>query len=208
MNMADVKQYPYLVKTLITFTQTNKAGVEEKRKINCVFKLDENAGKMPWYALRNYLVPNYLNKEFGPKEVAWQRIYEIKILKQINRNAPDDITGIPLRIMTMDQLDLYSSRWELGVDPTMFHSVEKAREMIRLRQEDEKAYRKHLEDYKAGKKRNYPELDGMRRAKDKGMTVDSAEFDKLDKPVKKAVKKDTTKKAAGEVVKGDPFSDV
>ncbi len=171
----------FLVKTVITYTQTNAAGVEEKKKDSAVFKLaDESSARMPWYVLRNFTVPRYLTEKLGPKEVGWQRIYEIKIIKMINSSAPNDITGIPLRIMTKGQLGLYCARWELNVDVNEFYSVEKAREMVQLRLEDEKAYHKHLDEYREGKQRTYPELDKVRgETKDIG-TVSIEEFDKLE----------------------------
>jgi len=188
---ADIEQYPFLCKTLITFTQTNEGGVEQKRKEEVVFKLDAEGGRMPWYVLRNYLVPRYLKKHYGPKEVGWQRVYEIKIVKQVNRKQPDDINGIPLRIMTMDQLELYCTRWDLNVPVREFYSVEKAREMVSLRLEDESGYKKHLAEYREGKQRHYPELDSMRGAED--VEVASAdEFDAID-----VEPKTTTRRAPG-----------
>lgn len=187
----DIEQYPFLCKTLITFTQTNEGGVEQKRKEEVVFKLDAEGGRMPWYVLRNYLVPRYLKKHYGPKEVGWQRVYEIKIVKQVNRKQPDDINGIPLRIMTMDQLELYCKRWDLNVPVREFYSVEKAREMVNLRLEDESGYKKHLAEYREGKQRHYPELDSMRGAED--VEVASAdEFDAID-----VEPKTTTRRAPG-----------
>lgn len=162
---------PFLVKAVVTFTRLNAAGNEQKHKRELVFALDEKSAKMPWYALRNFLVPRYLTEEFGPKEVGWQRVYEIKIIQQIDRRDPDDITNIPLRIMTFDQLSRYVAKWELGVPVHEFHSIEKAREMVALREEDEKGYKKHLSEYREGKHRNYPELDELRRDSESGKTV-------------------------------------
>ena len=93
----DSAEYPFLVKTLVTFTRNNAQGVEERKKDEVVFKLDRPSAMMPWYVLRNYAVPKHLTKKYGPFEVAWQRIYEIKILKVINRIDPSDITDIPRR---------------------------------------------------------------------------------------------------------------
>ena len=154
--------YPFLARVLVTFTRFNDQGNETKFKEEVVFKLDAASARMPWYVLRNYSVPKYLTKKYGPMEVAWQRIYEINILKLINRSNPDDITEIPLRVMTMDQLELYVKKWELNVPVGEFFSVEKAREMVALRQEDPKGYEKHLQEYREGKQRSYPELDNMR----------------------------------------------
>jgi hypothetical protein len=177
----DVEQYPFLVKVLITFTQANSQGVQEKKKEAVVFKLEREAVKKPNYVLRNYLVPNYLTSKYGPQEVGWHVLYEIKVMKIINRQSPNDITDIPLRVMTMEQLDLYCERWGLNVNVTEFYSVEKAREMVALRMEDEKGYQKHLGEYREGKKRTYPELDNLRGNKESSIG-DADEFDKLDIP--------------------------
>ena len=176
----DLKDYPFLIKTLITFTMLNPQGNEVKHKDEVVFRLDTASAKMPWYVLRNYTVPKFLTKKYGPFEVAWQRIYEIKIQKLINRNDPADITEIPMRVMTMTQLETYNQKWELGVDVTEFYSVEKAREMVQLRQSDEEGYKKHLADYREGKQRTYPELDNMRGDKDAAMGEEE-EFASLEK---------------------------
>lgn len=176
---SDIDQYPFLVKTLVTFTQVNSAGNEEKKKEDVVFKLDQASAKMPWYALRNFLVPKYLTNKYGPSEVGWQRIYEIRILKQIKRSDPNDITDIPLRIMTREQLSLYCKKWELNVPVEEFYSVEKAREMVALRELDEKGYLKHLAEYREGKQRNFPELDTL-RGKASVAVADAHEFDQLE----------------------------
>lgn len=179
----DTDAYPFLVKTLITFTKLNTQGNEEKFKDEVVFKLDRPAATMPWYALRNYLVPRYLTKKYGPFEVAWQRIYEITIIKLINRINPEDITGIPLRVMTTDQLEEYCRRWELRVPVREFYSVEKAREMVALRLEDPKGFEHHLREYREGKKRAYPELDAIRKKSDSDDVIEDSgqEFEALDK---------------------------
>ena len=179
---SDVKDYPFLVKTLVTYTKLNSQGNEEKHKDEIVFKLDRPSAMMPWYVLRNYAVPKHLKKHYGPFEVGWQRIYEIRIVKLINRAHPEDITDIPLRVMTMNQLEKYVEEWELGVPVTEFYSVEKAREMVQLRQQDEKGYERHLQEYREGKQRSYPELDNMRGDQEAAVS-DVAEFDKLDKEV-------------------------
>ena len=144
-----------------------------------VFKLDAASARMPWYVLRNYTVPKFLTKKYGPFEVAWQRIYEIKIQKLINRNNPADITEIPMRVMTLAQLDAFVNKWELGIDVMEFYSVEKAREMVALRQADPKGYEKHLAEYREGKQRTYPELDNMRGDKEAAMG-EQDEFDTLE----------------------------
>jgi len=180
----DLKDYPFLVKTLVTFTKTNTQGNEEKHKDEVIFKLDRASAAMPWYVLRNYSVPKYLTKKYGPFEVAWQRIYEIKIIKLINREDPTNITDIPLRVMTLDQLASYCKRWDLNVPVYEFYSVEKAREMVALRQQDEKGYEKHLKDYREGKQRSYPELDNM-RGDGEAAIAESGEFEKLDKQAPK-----------------------
>ena len=186
----DIVDYPFLVKTLITFTRMNPQGNEAKHKDEVIFKLDRPSTRMPWYVLRNYSVPKYLTQKYGPFEVAWQRIYEIKILKIINRANPADITDVPLRVMTVGQLEAYVKRWDLNVPVQEFYSVEKAREMVALRQQDEKGYEKHLAEYREGKQRSYPELDNMRGDKE-AATAEVNEFDTLDKkvPVTERVKK-------------------
>jgi len=186
----DLENYPFLIKTLVTFTMLNPQGTEVKHKDEVVFKLDAASARMPWYVLRNYTVPKYLTKKHGPFEVAWQRIYEIRIEKLINRKDPTDITEIPMRVMTLTQLESYNQKWELGVDVTEFYSVEKAREMVQLRQTDEEGYKKHLADYREGKQRTYPELDNMRGDNEAAMGEED-EFSSLEKkvPVSKNPKK-------------------
>jgi len=175
----DLQEYPFLVKTLVTFTMLNPQGTEVKHKDEVVFKLDAASARMPWYVLRNYTVPKFLTKKYGPFEVAWQRIYEIKILKLINRANPADITEIPMRVMTLGQLAAYVEKWELAVDVMEFYSVEKAREMVALKQSDPKGYEKHLADYREGKQRTYPELDNMRGDAEAAMGEED-EFSKLE----------------------------
>jgi len=178
----DIADYPFLVKTLVTFTKFNEQDKEVKFKDEVIFKLDRPSVRMPWYVLRNYSVPKHLTKTYGPFEVGWQRIYEIKILKLINRKDPADISDIPLRVMTLDQLRSYVDRWDLNVPVEEFYSVEKAREMVTLRQQDEKGYEKHLQEYREGKQRSFPELDGMRGDKE-AATAGASEFSDLDKKV-------------------------
>ena len=175
----DLKDYPFLVRTLVTYTKNNEQGKEVKQKEEVVFKLDAASARMPWYVLRNYTVPKFLTKKYGPHEVAWQRIYEIKIEKLVNRLAPADITDVPMRVMTLGQLANYCEKWELGVNVHEFYSVEKAREMVALRQKDEEGYKKHLAEYREGKQRSYPELDNMRG--DQEVAVgDTSEFEALE----------------------------
>jgi len=175
----DLLHYPFLIRVLVTFTKLNDQSKETKYKEEVIFKLDQHSAKMPWYVLRNYTVPKYLVDRYGPEEVGWQRIYEIKILKLINRNDPNDITDIPLRVMTLEQLAKYCKKWDLGVDVYEFYSVEKAREMVALREEDEKGYQKHLAEYREGKQRSYPELDKM-RGDGKAEVADTDEFLELE----------------------------
>lgn len=193
-NVSDIKEFPFLVKTLITFTRTNAAGNEEKHKDDVVFKLDAASAVMPWYVLRNFSVPKYLTKKYGPHEVSWQRIYEIRILKLINRKNPNDITDIPLRVMTLEQLAEFVEKWDLNVPVTEFYSVEKSREMVALRQADEKGYERHLKEYREGKNRSYPELDHMRGDAEAAIAEDS-EFDVLEKRVSVTPKKKTPSSA-------------
>ena len=186
---SDLKEYPFLIKVLVTFTRMNEQDKEAKHKDEVVFKLDAPAARMPWYILRNYLVPRFLTKKYGPFEIGWQRIYEIKIVKLINRADPADISDIPLRVMTIDQLRQYVDRWDLNVPVDEFYSVEKAREMVALRQQDEKGYEKHLNEYREGKQRSFPELDNMRGDKEAPLG-EEGEFESLEakvpeKPVKK-----------------------
>ena len=184
----DVQSLPFLVKVLTTFTKMNAQDKEVKFKEEVIFKLDAPSARMPWYVLRNYLVPKFLVDKYGPHEVGWQKIYEIKILKLINRKNPSDITDIPLRVMTMNQLEQYVAKWEFNVPVTEFYSVEKAREMVALRQEDEKGYQTHLKEYREGKQRSYPELDGM-RGDAKAAIADVTEFEALEAKVPTVVEK-------------------
>ena len=193
-------EYPFMVKAVVTFTVTNPAGIEEKKKETLVFNIDKPSASKPWYVLRNFLVPTYLINKYGPQETGWNRIYEIKIIKQLNKKDPNDITDIPLRIMTREQLSLYCEKWELSVPVEEFYSVEKAREMVALRQEDEKGYEKHLAEYREGKQRNYPELDSV-RGKDSVSLANESEFERIEKLEKDVVtKKHKPKKPMGEVV--------
>ena len=223
----DLQDYPFLVKTLITFTKLNAQGTEVKHKDEVVFKLDAASARMPWYVLRNYTVPKFLTKKYGPFEVAWQRVYEIKILKLINRANPADITEIPMRVMTLGQLAAYVEKWELGVDVMEFYSVEKAREMVALKQSDPKGYEKHLSDYREGKQRTYPELDNMRGDAEAAMG-EEGEFETLEgkvpvvdgkkKPmptaevvpsaVEKALLKEEEEEPEKENVQANPFAGV
>ena len=201
----------FLVKTLVTFMVLNKQGKEERKKEEVIFEIDKASAEMPWYVLRNYLVPRYLVANYGPKEVGWQWIYEIKIEKMINRDDPDDITDIPMRIMTREQLKLYCKKWELSVPVDEFFSTAKAREMVALREEDPKGYEKHLAEYRAGKQRTYPQLDSVRADMDQSLkhgalpTVDKAEWDKIDTKPKSTGPKTNTKNVNP---LADPFKEV
>jgi len=174
-----LSQHPFLVKVQITYTILNVQSKEEKVKEIVVFELSPESAKMPWFVLRNYSVPQYLNETVGAFEVSWQRIYEISIIKMVNRINPQDITDIPLRVMTLDQLDAYQSKWELAIDVYEFYSLSKAREMVALRLEDPLGYAKHLESYRAGKQRIYPELDSLRK-QTKSRSIPTKDFDKFD----------------------------
>lgn len=174
--------FPFLVKVTTTAIIRNPAGIEEKRFLTSTFQLDEKAATMPWYALRNFVVPAYLNRTLGPQGSGWVKIYEIKILKMVNRHNPDDIEGIPVRIMTTEQLQKYCERWELPVDPKEFHSVEYARQMVQLCETDPTGYKKQYAAYVEGLNRKYPELDGVRKNLEASIGEElDAEFDKLDK---------------------------
>jgi hypothetical protein len=154
--------HPFLVSTVITVTLRNQAGIEEKKTEEAVFPLDQKGASMPAYVLRNFLVPSYLRKKIGPEGTAWLRIYEIKILKVVNRQNPDEIDGIPLRVMTFPQLTQYVRKWELPIHPEEFHSVDYARQMIALYETDPKGFETQRNEYLAGKGRQYPELDEVR----------------------------------------------
>ncbi len=196
MHPSDIRQYPFLAKVLITFTKLNAQGTEEKHKDEVIFKLDRPSARMPWYVLRNYSVPNFLKSRYGQMEVGWQRIYEIKTIKLINREDPNDITDIPLRVMTLSQLELYCQKWDLNVPVHEFYSVEKAREFVALRQDDEKGYKHILAEYREGKKRAYPELDAVRSGK-VAQTGEVSEFDTLDTAPKPEIGKASPSRVAG-----------
>jgi hypothetical protein len=152
----------FLIKVNISYYLTNAAGIEEKHSEDVVFELTRDAASMPWYVLRNYYVPRYLNSKYGKEGIGWKRLYEIIIIKLINRNNRDSIDGIPIRVMTSEQLKACSDKWELGVPVHSFHSVDVARMMLALRMEDPLGYEKTLADYKDSKTREYPELDSVR----------------------------------------------
>lgn len=176
----DFEKYPFLVKTLITYTKLNAQGLPERHKKSVVFKLERESAKMPWYVLKNYSVPRYLTETEGPFEVAWNSIYEIKIEKLINRADPGDIDDIPLRVMTLEQLQALCIKKEIVVPIDEFYSVAKAREMVSLRLEDPKGFEKHLREYREGKQHAHPELDSMRKnLASRAVTLD--EFAQLDK---------------------------
>ncbi len=197
--LAPADDFPYLCKTQLTFVRTNdKSGVEEKITEEVIFQMTLDGAKMPQYVLRNYSVPRYLNEKYGPEGMGWLRIYEHKIIQLMNRLDPSDIAYIPLRVMTFDQLDLYSQRWELNVNVHEFHDIGIAREMVRLRQADEKAFKIQLEDYRTGKKRAYPELDKDRSNTNPVQDL-SDEFTKLTNKPKNA--KPYTEKAKKEILK-------
>lgn len=175
-------QYPFLLKAAITALVNNQAGVEEKRVMVAIFQIDYESAKMPWYVLANFLVPSYLNEKMGPQGQGWKKVYEIKIEKLINRNDPKSVEGIPMRVMTAEQLQIYVTRRELPVHIELFHDIAYARQMVALYEEDPKGYQLQLANYLAGKKRQYPELDNIR----KNIAETSAahledEFDQIEK---------------------------
>jgi len=177
-------KFDFLAKVLVTTVIRNKAGVEEKKVLETVFQMDALAAEKPWFVLRNFLVPKFLNKTIGPEGAAWVKIYEIKILKLVNRANPSEVDGIPLRVMAMDQLAAYCKKWEYPIKPEMFHSVEVARQYIALFEEDPKGYEKQYADYLAGGARKYPEMDEIRRNSDKYLGNPeelASEFDSLGK---------------------------
>ena len=153
----------FLVKTLITINVHNAAGVEEKRVHPVVFALDKEGAEKPWYVLRNYLVPAWLSKNVGVEGVGYTKIVEIKIQKMVNRRNTSDVSDIPLRVMTMEQVELYVKSWEYPIKPTDFHNVEKAREMIALYEEDPAGYDAQYHRYMSGKGRKNPEMDKYRQ---------------------------------------------
>ena len=153
----------FLVKTLVTINVHNAAGVEEKRVHSIVFAMDREGAEKPWYVLRNYLVPAWLAKNVGLEGVGYTKIVEIKIQKMVNRRDPADVSDIPLRVMTMEQIELYVKHWEYPIKPTDFHNVEKAREMITLYEEDPAGYDAQYHRYMSGKGRKNPEMDKYRQ---------------------------------------------
>ena len=185
--MSKIPELPFLIKTVITAVTRNAAGIEEKKFIPATFQLDEKGASMPWYALRNFIVPAYLNRTLGPQGSGWIKIYEIKIQKMINRHSPNDIESIPVRVMTMDQLQAYCTKWEMPVKPNDYHSVEYARQMVTLCETDPTGFQKQHEAYLEGLNRKYPEMDGLRKNTEVAFTKDlDAEFDALEGQSKKS----------------------
>ena len=211
----DAKEFPYLMKCSITAIIVNKASLEERVTFEAVFPLTHAAVEMPWYVLHNHLAPAFLTKKLGIKGVGWKRIYECKIVKVINRENPADITNIPMRVMTTEQLMAYVVRWGLAVDVAEFHSLDTARQFVQLMEEDPSAYPKHIEEYREARKKEYPEVDRYR--KDAALMVEDLadEFETLeteplgDDPVsnvKPTPKKPRMKKGGGRPVKAKPVA--
>lgn len=176
-------KFDFLAKVLITAIVRNKAGIEEKKVQETVFQLDAKSAEKPWFVLKNFLVPKFLNKTIGPEGAGWVKIYEIKILKLVNRANPNEVDGIPLRVMTMEQLEQYCHKWEYPVKPKLYHSVEVARQMVALFEEDPKGFEHQQKKYLEGGMRKYPEMDDVRRNTDKYLGDSEAlasEFDNLD----------------------------
>lgn len=154
---------PFLLKATITAIVRNAAGLEERRTFDAVFEVDRKGAETPWFILRNFLAPQFLNQKLGREGTGWLRIYEAKTEKIINRDNPADIDGIPLRVMTIEQLESYVGQWEYPIKVREFHNVEYARQMVALYEEDPKGYEKQYEGYVAGKGRQMPELDRYRK---------------------------------------------
>ena len=156
------KNYPFLMQCAITAIVRNKASNEERVTLDVVFPLSADAVSVPWYVLRNHLAPAYLNKKLGAQGTGWVKIYECKILQVVNRTNPNDISKIPMRIMTFDQLAQYVERWDLNIDVREFHAISIARQFVQLKEEDPTAYEKHVEEYRETRKASYPEVDKYR----------------------------------------------
>ncbi len=157
------KVFNFLINVLITAVVRNKAGIEERRSIDAVFQLDEVAAEKPWFVLRNFLVPQYLNQKLGAFGSGWVKIYEIKILKLVNRKNPNDVEGIPLRVMSFEQMELYCKKWEYPIKPRIFHSPEVARQYIALFEEDPAGYDIQYRKYIDGLAHKHPEMNDIRR---------------------------------------------
>ena len=196
--MANAPEFKWLMKTKLTVVVTNpKNGLKEKVVLDAVFPLDGAGVKQPWSVLANYYAPKFITKKYGPEGIGWERIYERKIVKIVNRENPDDIREIPLRVLDMEQLVKFCEFKEIyEVNPYEFHTVEVARQMIDLRLADQDAYKKHLAEYRAGKKRAFPELDHLKEAQIPADAAYDSEFDSLVSTPKKS-----------EIVESSPISD-
>lgn len=157
------KQFDFLINVLITAIVRNKAGIEERRTIETVFQLDAVAAEKPWFVLRNFLVPQYLNQKLGAFGSGWVKIYEIKILKLVNRKNPNEVDGIPLRVMSFEQMELYCQKWEYPIKPRIFHSPEVARQYIALFEEDPAGYDVQFRKYVDGLTHKHPEMNDIRQ---------------------------------------------
>lgn len=177
----------YLLKCSIVALVNNATGNQEKRHFEAVFTVDQKGANMPWYVLHNYLAPKFLNQKLGPQGQGWVRIYEAKTLKLINRNDPTDISMIPLRVMTHEQLASYISRWELPMKVEDFHDLPTAIQFVKLYQDDPTGYQVQFDSYVAGKGRKYPELDHFRKSHTATSSQElEDEFDRLEKVARSA----------------------
>lgn len=170
----------FLLKASITAVIRNAAGLEERRTFNAVFEIDRAGIEKPWYVLKNFLAPQFLNAHLGVEGVAWLRIYEAKTEKIVNRANPQDIDGIPVRVMTIDQLEIYTKTWDYPVRVREFPTIQYARQMVSLYEEDPSGYEKQYAAYVSGQGRQMPELDRYRKAA-AGQNPDvlAKEFDSL-----------------------------
>jgi len=179
----------FLVKVQFTVVVNTPNHTEEKKNFTKTFELARKAAKMPWFALRNYILPTYLNKELGQEGIGWARLYEFKIIEMLNTLDPADISDIPLRVMTRDQLKLYVSEWELGVDVEEFSLVEEARMMVALKKEDPKGYEAQLMERRAKRSTEVPGVEELRRQKDIPLVDKSDAFEELKKKQTETVQK-------------------
>ncbi len=178
------KKLEFLLKASIVAVIRNAGGNEEKKFYTTVFEINREAAKMPWYVLVNYLAPGHLTNLLGPMGQGWIKVYETKTIKLINRNNPNDITDIPFRVLTEDQLDIFIARWELPVRQKAFHDLSTARRFVALYQEDPKGYMIQYDQYVSGKNRTYPELDKFRKSYGVEQSSElTGEFDSADRKI-------------------------
>lgn len=172
---------PHYVKVNFTANIPTPSGRQEKKTFTQVFLLEGLAVTMPWYVLRNHILPTFLKTNLGPEGVAWTNIYEFVIIKMINKNNPQDFSQIPLRVMTRPQLQAFSKAWDLNVPIDELPTDDLARELIQLKQDDPSGYEVRLASIREDKKRDYPELDALRQKSRSGTFEDhSKDFEALE----------------------------